>query len=379
MSSLKGQFTRIEGSYSQTRRLPRLGKIRLGIKKKSAKGIEYPSETPWFVCPPEVEDVYGAQPTELDVMLPHEDPEVFFPQKLAMYGQTAGLKCHGNNKVAKRLNEQGEWIDRTCPCEFLKSAENPKGACTEQSSLMVLLPKVSMGGCYQITTGSYHSTVTINSALDYIRALAGRIALIPLKLRRVPRTTHNEGKAQTHYTLELILDGDLKMIRELRADAEGILIPARYQIEAPLDENKTLDPVDVEEETDEDGIDAEKLADMDQAQLDAVQAALRAKQGQPAKPSPAPSAPSKPAPQTNGQAVQGSFELPTPTRLGTGAITASQWQEVMTFVDSDMDLNTLREDWKAENKCEQAIRLNPGGQQHFLAYLREKAGNRFPY
>lgn len=374
MNSMKGQFTRIEGSYSQTRRLPRLGKIRLGIKKKSAKGVEYPSETPWFVCPPEVEDVYGAQPTELDVMLPHEDPEVFFPQKLAMYGQSAGLKCHGNNKVAKRLNEAGEWIDRTCPCEFLKSAENPKGVCTEQSSLMVLLPKVSMGGCYQITTGSYHSTVTINSALDYIRALAGRVALIPLKLRRVPRTTHNEGKSQTHYTLELILDGDLKMIRELRADAEGILIPARYQIEAPLDENKTLDAVDVDES--EDGIDAEKLAEMDQAELDAVQAALKAKQGK--KPEPTKPVPEKPTP-TNGATVQESLELPTPTRLGTGEIPASQWQEVITFVDSDMDLHTLKEDWKAENKCGQVIRLTKGGQQHFLEYMRGKAGDRFPY
>jgi len=47
------KFTRIKG-LSSIRRLPRLGKIRLGIKKVTAKGKEYPSETDYFVCPAEV-------------------------------------------------------------------------------------------------------------------------------------------------------------------------------------------------------------------------------------------------------------------------------------------------------------------------------------
>ena len=37
---------------SEQRRLPRLGKIRLGVKKKNQKGIEYPASTDYFVCPP---------------------------------------------------------------------------------------------------------------------------------------------------------------------------------------------------------------------------------------------------------------------------------------------------------------------------------------
>lgn len=373
MSSLKGQFTRIKGSFSESRHLPRLGKIRLGIKKKSPKGVEYPSETPWFVVPEEVAAVYGEQPLELDIMLPVEDPEVFFPQKLAMYGSGTGLKCHGNGEQAKRLTDQGEWIDRTCPCEFLKSDTNPKGACTEQSSLMVLLPTVSLGGCYQITTGSFHSTRTLNSALDYIRALVGRLALIPMKLRRVPRETHNDGKKQTHYTMELILDGDLKMIRDLRADIEGVLIPGRYQIEGPVDENKLLDAVDVAEE--ETGVDAEDLADMDDAQLAEVQQKLKAQQQgtrtETIKPSPA-SPPSKPA-------QQASLELPAPTRLGTGAIQDSVWGDVMRFIDADLDLHTVRQDWKVEHKVDHVSRLTAQGQQVFLGHMREKAGERFPY
>jgi hypothetical protein len=374
MSSLKGQFTRIKGSFSEARQLPRLGKIRLGIKKKSSKGVEYPSETPWFVVPEEVEAVYGNEPVELDIMLPVEDPEVFFPQKLAMYGSGTGLKCHGNGETAKRLTEQGEWIDHKCPCEHYKSDENPKGACTEQSSLMVLLPKVSMGGCYQITTGSFHSTKTLNSALDYIRALVGRLALIPMKLRRVPRETHNDGKKQTHYTMELILDGDLKMIRDLRADIDGVLIPQRYQIEGPVDENKRLDPIDVEDDADP-GIDAAALADMDDAELAKVQAALTQQHGkrtETIKPSPTTPPPSKPAPTEL-------LEMPTPARIGTGPINATLWQEVITFIDGNMDLVTLKQDWKSEHKVDNVIRLTEQGKQKFLADMREKAGAAFPY
>ena len=40
--------------------LPRIGKIRLGIKKKHSNGREYPAATDYFVCPPEVQAVYGA-------------------------------------------------------------------------------------------------------------------------------------------------------------------------------------------------------------------------------------------------------------------------------------------------------------------------------
>lgn len=288
MDSFKQTFTRIKGSFSESRRLPRLGKIRLGLKvetlsRQPGKGpVQYPKETEHFVVPPEVAAVYGESPTELDVMLPANDPELVFVQKLARYGSTAGLKCHGNGEKALRLNEQTrEWEDRTCPCEYLKTDENPRGDCTEQSSLMVILPRVSMGGCYQIDTRSYHSTVTINSALEFIQGLCGRIALIPLKLRRELRETHHAGQKQIHYTLNLVLDADINTVRALRDDHQGTLIPSRVQIEGPVDENPLTTPVDVQE------IDAEELAQMSERQLDEARDRLKAKrEGNGAQPQP---------------------------------------------------------------------------------------------
>ena len=241
------KFTRIKEGFSTIRRLPRLNKIRLGIKVKNAQGKEYPKETPHFVVPPEVAEQYGETPTELDVMLPLENEEVCFVQKLAYYGSSKGLQCHGNGETAERKNDKGEWEPRSCPCELRKTKENPQGQCSELGHLMVLLPKVSLGGVYQITTSSYNSVVDLNSSIDYIRALVGRIAMVPLKLRRVPTQTNHDGKRQTHYTLALVLDADVNGVNQLRFDSTRVLQTARgnIQIEGPAEENPRLDAVDV--------------------------------------------------------------------------------------------------------------------------------------
>lgn len=267
------KFTRIKGDYSQVRRLPRLGKIRLGLKAQNQAGKTYPTEVDYLVCPPEVEQIYGEKPTELDVMLPSDNPEEVFVQKYAMYGAGSGLKCHGNGEQAERYNEQTKsWDMVPCTCPNLKSDENPRGACTPQSHLMVMLPKVSMGGCYQITTRSFHATVGINSSLDLIRALAGRIALVPLKLRRVPTVTQYNGTKKTHYILNLILDASLPQIAELRQNPEHLLIPSRYQIEGPVDSNPEADPVDVV--VHDHVIEAEALANMTDAEIERLKAEM---------------------------------------------------------------------------------------------------------
>jgi len=99
------RVTTIKG-LSDKRRLPRLGIIRLGIKKKSAKGVEYPAEVDYFVVPPEVQKLYGEKPKELDVMIPLNEIEAVFPCAYKHYGSSKGLKCSGDGEKAWRVNEQ---------------------------------------------------------------------------------------------------------------------------------------------------------------------------------------------------------------------------------------------------------------------------------
>lgn len=387
------QFTAIKGRFSEARELPRIGKIRLGLKVQGGKG-SYPTETDYFVCPDEVKEAYGDTPIELDVLLPSNKRDEVFRSKYAMYGSGSGLKCHGDGVEAERFDEKtNEWKPRTCPCEHLKSDDNPKGTCTAKSDLMVMLPLVSMGGCYQIKTGSAAATKNINSSLDLIQFLTGgRIAFLPMKLRRVPIEMTHEGHKRTHYIMTLTLNATWQQALQLRQHPDSMVIPAEYQIAAPLDENPELDPDDVV-------VDAEVLAGSDDAQLAEIQRKLNEQQGKKATPKPAETKPKETPPQqtpgprastlpdqataggttVKSEAPQISLELPAPTRLGTGTIPTTQWVEVMGFIDADPDLNTLRSDWKAEHKVDHVVRLTPQGQQVFLTFMREQAPKTFPY
>ena len=230
------KFTRIKG-VSDIRRLPRLGKIRLGVKMISkTTGKEYPKETSYFVCPPEVEEAYreeypDGKITSLDIMFPVNDPEVVFPQAYKFYGQTRGLKCIGNGEVANRYSEDKKEIQQiVCPCELLEQKK-----CTRRAHLLIMLTKVSLGGVYQIDLGSYHSIVDINSGIDYVRGLTkeilgvDRFALIPLVLKREERITHHEGGKQIHYTLHIYNILNAEQWNSIRNDFK-IISPPRLAL-----------------------------------------------------------------------------------------------------------------------------------------------------
>lgn len=251
------RVTTIQG-VSQARRLPRLGKIRLGVRVKKAKRdsrckhdpsgmcnyCTYPRETPHFVVPSEVAKVYGEEPLALDIMLPVDEPEVVFPQAYEYYGSGRGLKCTGDGRTAYRYNEKTKQMDAVeCPCPLLD-----QGLCGMRGHLAVILPKVSVGGVYQIDTGSHNSIIDLNSSLDYVRALIGRFAMVPLKLKREPRETHHDGQRQIHYIMRVELEGDIEFVNQLRENTKRVLAGPTFALPAPEMVNPELaEPVIAEE------------------------------------------------------------------------------------------------------------------------------------
>jgi hypothetical protein len=212
----KPAYTSIVG-LSTTMRMPRLGKIRLGIKAKNAKGVEYPKDVDYFVCPPEVQEVYGEHPKELDVLIPSADPSLYFPQALKWY-KGARLVCKGNGETATRIDTAtGNMTEISCPCEHLKDPQtNPKGECCPRANLMVILPKVSMGGAYQIDSGSTNNIINLNSTLSWIQSMLGRVAWVPLTLKRVPTKIQTPDGTTTKSLLQLEFKGDLREAAALR-------------------------------------------------------------------------------------------------------------------------------------------------------------------
>ena len=187
---------------------PVIGTIRLGIRKETDRGMEYPSNTNYFVLhdAPQVMEVYGKEPQELDILFPADDLEASVPTWLKWYGagmkgkdgKVVGgkLKCIGNGPGADGLPGQAKWFDKTdqatgvvparaCLGEQCPDWNDGKGnrQCKPSMTVYVMLPKVSPFGVFAIHTTSWNSIRSFYDQLQWIKNLNnGKIALIPFKL-----------------------------------------------------------------------------------------------------------------------------------------------------------------------------------------------------
>ena len=244
---------------SQARRMPRLGKIRLGIKKKTKTGKEYPAEVDYFILDPVVQNederqkmidefhaLYGDQPKSIEIMFPVGDPAIYFPQDLKRYGSGSSLKCKGDGETATCASEEfakdlkiiGK-SDMGTPIVECKHEECPyykSRQCSETGVLNVLLPKLPGAGVWQIVTGSKNSIININSGIDSVTALCGRAHMIPLKLERVPTETIHEGKKSKHYILQINMNFRLSDLQK-----QAMIDPTKIAMELPPPEAEKED------------------------------------------------------------------------------------------------------------------------------------------
>lgn len=200
---------------SDIRRLPRVGKIHLGIKKTNSNGKEYPTPTDYFVVKEDdstsaqaaaaFHSVYGDQPKEISIAFASDNPDDFFPQWLSSYRGGEGrheLYCQGDGVTASRVDGQGGRMTLSClhkDCPLYMA-----GKCKDLGKLQFFLPEVPGLGCWQLDTTSYHTMVQLNSSIDMIRALTGgKIKMMPLTLRLVPKVVSPDGKSKTVFVLEL--------------------------------------------------------------------------------------------------------------------------------------------------------------------------------
>lgn len=266
------RVTKVPG-LSDEREIPRLGKIRLGIKKKGAKG-EYPAEVDYFVVPPEVTAVYGPDPKELDIMFLTNDAEANMPTAYKRYGSSAGLKCIGDGagNGYEKTDEGEKKIN--CPCDH---AGGEKPSCKIVACIMVVLPEVSAGGVYQISTGSIVNIKRVNSYMDWIKRInpSGGCALVRIKLSREEiETAHKGGSKKKHHVLKLAYMGTVADVRALAGSsgAPGAIAGtptapiSGLQMPEPDDSNPALDTVEdgakiIDEEAAPD--DAEEQRDLD--------------------------------------------------------------------------------------------------------------------
>ena len=231
-------------NLTEKRRLPRLGKIHLGVKVDGPKG-QYPKPVDYLVCPPEIQEVYGEKPKALEITFVSDDLEACASQWLRAYKQTTGLVCKGNGYTADALLDTdklkqaggeltaavwasskskhvvrqpidcpGEGFDGEPPCPLYAA----KG-CKRLMMLQFVVIGVGGIGVWQIDTSSINSIQNVNGFLEMLKALTGgRVAGIPLTLRLVPLEVAPDGHKKTVHVLELHTD---KTMTELLTAGEG--------------------------------------------------------------------------------------------------------------------------------------------------------------
>jgi len=219
-----------------------LGKVRLGIKTKNQKGTEYPKAVDYFVCPPEVQAIYGEKPKALDIIFP---VELWPEQWYKAYSASRGLICKGDGKKAVALIDPatGKFATKDSPsAEMSEAVCDPeacplyeKKQCHRIMNLQFIIPKVKALGVWQLDTGSVNSIININSSLDLIKGITGRIAMIPMKLVVEPQDAQVEGKKKTIHVLKLVVEHSFNELVELPNLPRATVLLPTSDTEAPDD------------------------------------------------------------------------------------------------------------------------------------------------
>ncbi|MBA7537066.1 hypothetical protein ES705_29332 [subsurface metagenome] len=186
-------------------------------------------------------------PKKLNIMFPTEKAEEFAQQWLRCYSFTQGLVCKGDGvKATRKIDvETGdiarhttqEWVFKDWGCDPDNCEQYSEKQCRRVMNLLFFMPDVPGIGVWQLDTTSFYSIVNINSCVDLIRRICGRISFIPLTLSLEPLEVSPPGiTKKTVHILAIRSDVKLAEIQKLgRVAPERIMLPLLEEEEAPAD------------------------------------------------------------------------------------------------------------------------------------------------
>jgi hypothetical protein len=244
-------------------RPPRQGMIRLGVKKKTSTGTEYPAEVDYFILDPETPELeerqrlidlfhaeFGDRPKAISCLIRSSDINEAFPQNYKRYGRNTALKCIGDGETALCTDPQFAtglklltteelqirnlkkdtarpiiWCGgRECAHSVVNEKSNSK-ECKASATLSIEIPVLGGIGCWQITTGSFNSILNINGFIRDMVLRFGRAHMLPLTLERREIETIYKGKKAKHYPLYLNTHHSMsEMLKQLKIAPERVLI-----------------------------------------------------------------------------------------------------------------------------------------------------------
>jgi len=215
-TSTRRRFNTIPG-ISDRGGLPRLGKIRLGMRDSGGKG--YPIEVKHFIVDPsdalpaamqanlltKIRERYGDEPLELgNVVFVSADRFEAFSENYEWWGGGRML-CQGNGETADRMDpDTGIWSPRATCVKSNRCAQWASGKqCKMIARLRFILPDIDISGYWQLDTGSQYSAANIRDGINMLTTIYGRIHGIPVTLVRAPRPIEYQGKTRVHHIVHM--------------------------------------------------------------------------------------------------------------------------------------------------------------------------------
>lgn len=209
----------IKMSLPEGGRIPRVGKLRLGIKierMSNGRAVQFPSGVDYFVVNEDqstnrqsaesFHEVYGDEPRELDIVLPAPRVEDVLEGAWRSYGTGGKLKrkCTGPGGECVTRDENGDWQAGACACQAEGlDPEDKKRHCQQRWTLTVMLMRVAGVGCWQLDTGSQMAAEGLTASLRMLEQFRGHLQGAKATLRVVPRQVAPDGEVKTVYIAEL--------------------------------------------------------------------------------------------------------------------------------------------------------------------------------
>lgn len=208
------------------RALRRLGKIRMGAKKTSSGGKEYPAKLEhWRITSPSrplleaAAAIYGGQVTDwpgspdegnqYQLFTTSDTLQVLVPVYDAAFAQSMEMWSAGGC-VRRCTGSLEELTGGPCLCPpdvEERQALAAKGqACKMTTRFFVMLPDIPDIGTWMLETHGWYGAVELAGAMEIIRMAAGRNRVIPAQLRMEQRTAKRNGETRRYVVpvLELL-------------------------------------------------------------------------------------------------------------------------------------------------------------------------------
>jgi hypothetical protein len=170
-------------------RYPRLGIIRLGVKRVNKDQKEYPAEVPWFVLPSGLglDKMFGDKPTTLPVLFPSNDiEELVFPHFYTRYsGSLLTVKCDGETAI--QISKEG--ARTTEPCRKNTEQDCACGARALGRLNVILAHPDAPFGIFQVPVGGEQRIEDVLDELRIYRSALGKLTDIVFQLERVETVT----------------------------------------------------------------------------------------------------------------------------------------------------------------------------------------------